>query len=200
MSKQASSLTFTPLGHCESSPNSRWLSHPHNDNDEPFAASRRREAQMTRQKPLTGIRRSSMCTHDRAQIDQGLKGGLGSGKKKQKQKPRERRSDYSGILRRAFQDPELTEWTANMWAGYFGWFPPPHTPTPSNHTPTSLATSRRALSPSIVLFGHSLTPPASSLHFLPALTVYSSLSCSSTSLPRQAQYASAVNQHDDCQH
>lgn len=67
-----------------------------------------------------------------------------------------------------------------MWAGYFGWFPPP--PTPSNHTPTSLATSRRALSPSIVLFGRSLTPPASSLHFLPALTVYSSLSCFSTSV------------------
>lgn len=64
MSKQASSLTFTPLGHCGSLPNTRWLSHPHNGNDEPSAANRRREAQqMTRKKASDWNRRSSVCTH-----------------------------------------------------------------------------------------------------------------------------------------
>lgn len=121
----------------------------------------------------------------------GVKIELGSGKK------REWTLDYSGIQQQAFLDSELTEYTANMWAGYFGSFLPP---TPSNHTPTSLATSRRAVSPSIVPFSHSLTPPASSVDFLPAVTVYSSLSCFSTSVPRQAEYVSAVYQIDQGQH
>lgn len=84
-----------------------------------------------------------------------------------------------------------------------GRFHPPHPPTsssPSNHTPTSLATSRRALSSSIVPFSQSLTLPASSLDFLPAVTVYSSLSCFSTSVPCQARYVSAVYQNDERQH
>lgn len=77
-----------------------------------------------------------------------------------------------------------------------GLFHPPPPPAPLTTLP-HLWPPPDELSPSIVPFSHSLAPPASSLGFLPNGTVCSSLSCFSTSVPRQAECVSAVYPKDE---